>query len=153
MWPAAVGPRAGATALADAGRKAGWNWTAVMATCTSVRKIANFVYPPSIFPWHGTRLREKGESVPLAAPERKSQSCEKNRCFLAARTRGSYADAELEVSQGSSQTTVPSWHTSTLSWIVDSAFPSLGNLLVVMVQPTQDRNRNHPGSFVLSGTR
>jgi hypothetical protein len=66
---------------------------------------------------------------------------------------GSYADAELEISQGSTQTTMTSWHTSTLSWIVDSAFPSLGNPLVVMVQPSQDWNSNHPGSFVLSRTR
>ena len=53
----------------------------------------------------------------------------------------------------STQTMMTSWHTSTLSCMVDSVVPSLGNLPVVMVQPSQDRNSNHPGSFVLSGTR
>jgi hypothetical protein len=45
-------------------------------------------------------LREKGESVPLAALEKKSQSCEKNWRFLAACDQGSYADAGLGVFQG-----------------------------------------------------
>ena len=57
------------------------------------------------------------------------------------------------LSQESSQTTRSSWHTSTLDCIVDSVLPSLGNLLVVMVQPSQDRNSNHPASFVRSVSR
>src|SRR5260370_7269802 len=57
------------------------------------------------------------------------------------------------LSQESSQTTRSSWHTSTLDCIVDSVLPSLGNLLVVMGQPSQDRNSNHPASFVRSVSR
>ncbi len=38
---------------------------------TFVRKIANLAYPTSIFPWHGTRLREKG-NVFLSLLQRKS---------------------------------------------------------------------------------
>src|SRR5215469_2682867 len=57
------------------------------------------------------------------------------------------------LSQESSQTPRSSWHTSTLDCIVDSVLPSLSNPLVVMVQPSQDRNSNHPASFVRSVSR
>ncbi len=57
------------------------------------------------------------------------------------------------LTQEASQTTRSSWHTSNLDRMVDSVLPSLGNLLVVMVQASQDRNSNHPASFVRSGSR
>lgn len=57
------------------------------------------------------------------------------------------------LSQESSQTTMTSWHTSTLYWMVDSVLSSLGTLLVVMVQTGQYGNSKHPGSFVRSGMR
>ena len=45
------------------------------------------------------------------------------------------------------------WHPWALSCMVGSDVSSLSHLSVVMVQPGQDRNGNHLGSFVRSGTR
>jgi hypothetical protein len=57
------------------------------------------------------------------------------------------------LSQESSQKTRSSRYISTLDRMVDSVLPSLGNFLVVMVQPGQDRNSNYLASFVRSGSR
>src|SRR5439155_2110822 len=93
--------------------------------------------PDQSFPLARNSMEGRGARVPLAPSERKSQSCKINWRFLAAymytgKPCGSSTRGLL--SQEASQTTRSSWHTSTLDRMVDSVFPSLGNLLVVMAR-------------------
>jgi hypothetical protein len=121
---------------------------------TSVRKMTTFS-PIHSFPLAPNSMERQGgtctsrsfrEEIPLMEAKLTLSGSMDSGKLCASSMRGL-------LSQDSSCKMRSSCHLSTRDRLVDSVLPALGHLSVVMVQSGQDRNGNHPASFVCSGTR
>ena len=63
---------------------------------TSVQKKTDLAFPIALFPWHGSRWKDKGSLFVSLDGERKTPSSKTNRCLLAVCAPGSEVDTRLK---------------------------------------------------------
>jgi len=83
--------------------------------------MTNFAYPINIFSWHGARLKDKGDVFLSLLQRGRLHQARKTGASLQHVLREAMRMQGYQSSKESSQTTMTSWHTSTLYCLVDSA--------------------------------
>lgn len=120
---------------------------------TSIRKIANFAFSSSLFACQVKLERGKSKDVLLALPDKNLKHTRKiGACFENALRKDAPKMGE-RASTGIFAHNSVLGYAPTTHYPIDSVCFSLGYQLVVMVQPSQDRNCNYLGSLVLRGTK